>query len=353
MDITVNKPAPIAFGKKVELFKRGVNVKQTIEALEAGNSFLIKDFYNNGLTLLDEIQKHLDKKYSDESFKDQRDADLEYHQLSSLLLIEVKDHKLPVDMSPSIGWFKLFYPENKNFLLTFPQVQELDISWQEHQQGVSIPVVRNKVHPYYGTHVPSSFEHLVLFDNWLKRYEGPKKTAIDVGIGNGLLSFQLVKHGFQKTFGTDINPNAIFGLKDFMGTTKLSRKIELDFAPLFGKWDKPTEMIVFNSPWLPISKELDRGDDAVYYNENLFPDFFAAAKERLLPDGKIVLIFSNLAQLTGVAKEHPIEKELADGGRFKLEKCLTKSVRASSDKTNRYRHLYVDEEVQLWILTHQ
>jgi hypothetical protein len=352
MDITVNKPAPIAFGKKVELFKRGVNVKQTIEALEAGNSFLIKDFYNNGLTLLDEIQKHLDKKYSDESFKDQRDADLEYHQLSSLLLIEVKDHKLPVDMSPSIGWFKLFYPENKNFLLTFPQVQELDISWQEHQQGVSIPVVRNKVHPYYGTHVPSSFEHLVLFDNWLKRYEGPKKTAIDVGIGNGLLSFQLVKHGFQKTFGTDINPNAIFGLKDFMGTTKLSRKIELDFAPLFGKWNKPTEMIVFNSPWLPISKELDRGDDAVYYNENLFPDFFAAAKERLLPDGKIVLIFSNLAQLTGVAKEHPIEKELADGGRFKLEKCLTKSVRASSDKTNRYRHLYVDEEVQLWILTH-
>jgi len=352
MDITVNKPAPIELGKEVELFKRGVNIKQTIEALEAGKSFIIKEFYNNGLTLLDELQKHLDKKYSDESFKDQRAADLEYHKLSNLLLMEVIDHKLPATMAPNIGWFKLFYPENKNFLLTFPQVQELDISWQEHQKGVSIPVVRNKVHPYYGTHLPTSFEHLVLFDNWLKRYEGPKKTAIDVGVGNGLLSFQLVKHGFQKTFGTDINPNAIFGLKDFMGDTKLSRKIELDFAPLFGKWNKPTEMIVFNSPWLPISKELDRGDAAVYYNENLFPDFFAAAKERLLPDGKIVLIFSNIAQLTGVTKEHPIEKELADGGRFKLEKCLTKSVRASSDKTNRYRHLYVDEEVQLWILTH-
>ena len=353
MDIQVNKPAPIELGKEVELFKRGVNVKQTIIALEAGKSFLIKDFYNNGLTLLDEIQKHLDKKYSDESFEDQRAADLEYHKLSSLLLIEVIDHKLPVDMAPSIGWFKLFYPENKNFLLTFPQVQELDISWQEHQKGVSIPVVRNKVHPYYGTHLPTSFEHLVLFDNWLKRYDGPKKTAIDVGVGNGVLSFQLVQHGFQKAFGTDINPNAIFGLKDFMGTTKLSRKIELDFAPLFGKWIKPTELIVFNPPWLPISAELDRVDDTVYYKENLFPDFFAAAKERLLPDGKIVLIFSNLAQLTEVEKEHPIEKELADGGRFKLEKMLTKSVKTSTDKTNRYRHLFMDEEVQLWILTHQ
>ncbi len=353
MDIEVKKPEPIALGKEVALFKRGVNVKQTIIALEAGNSFLIKDFYNNGLTLLDELQKHLDKKYSDESFKDQRDADLEYHKLSSQLLIEVINHKLPVDMAPSIGWFKIFYPENKNFLLTFPQVQELDISWQEHQNGVSIPVVRNKVHPYYGTHLPTSFEHLVLFDNWLKRYDGPKKTAIYVGIGNGVLSFQLVKHGFQKAFGTDINPNAIFGLKDFMGTTKLSRKIELDFAPLFGKLDKLTEMIVFNPPWLPIAKELDRVEDTVYYNENLFPEFFTAAKERLLPDGKLVVCFSNLAQLTGVDKEHPIEKELAEGGRFKLEKCLTKSVRASSDKTDRYRHLYLDEEVQLWILTHK
>ena len=81
MDITVNKPAPIELGKEVELFKRGVNIKQTIEALEAGKSFIIKEFYNNGLTLLDELQKHLDKKYSDESFKDQRAADLEYHKL--------------------------------------------------------------------------------------------------------------------------------------------------------------------------------------------------------------------------------------------------------------------------------
>ena len=114
MDIKVNKPAPIELGKEVEVFKRGVNVKQTIEALEAGKSFVIKEFYNNGLKLLDELQKHLDKKYSDESFKDQRAADLEYHKLSNLLLMEVIDHKLPATMAPNIGWFKLFYPENKN-----------------------------------------------------------------------------------------------------------------------------------------------------------------------------------------------------------------------------------------------
>jgi len=63
----------------------------------------------------------------------------------------------------------------------------------------------------------------------------------------------------------------------------------------FGKWEKQTELIVFNSPWLPASHNLDRNDEAIYYNENLFSEFFEGAKKRLLPEGKLVILFSNLA----------------------------------------------------------
>jgi hypothetical protein len=237
--------------------------------------------------------------------------------------------------------------------LPFPQVQGLNSSWQWYQNGISIPVLRNKVHPYYGTYFPTRFDHLILFDNWLKRYEGPKKSAIDVGIGSGILAFQMVKHGFQKVFGTDTNPNAIVGLKEFMGETKLSRKIELDLGHLFGSWEKQTELIVFNPPWLPESSDQDRDDEAIYYNENLFPDFFTEAKKRLLPEGKLVLLFSNLAQVTKVTKDHPIEKELAEGGRFQLEKCLKKAVKAASDKTKRDQNWRATEEVELWVLTNK
>jgi hypothetical protein len=48
-----------------------------------------------------------------------------------------------------------------------------------------------------------------------------------------------------------------------------------------------------------------------------------------------------LAQITDATIEHPIEKELANGGRFQLEKLLKKSVKGSS------------EEVELWILTNK
>ena len=194
---------------------------------------------------------------------------------------------------------------------------------------------------------------MILFDNWLKRYDGPKKTAFDIGIGSGVLSFQMLKHGFQKVYGTDTNPNAIVGLEEYMGVTKLSRKIELDYGHLFGKWEKPTELIVFNPPWLPASHNLESVDEAIYYNEHLFSSFFEEAKNRLLPEGKLVLIFSNLAQITNVTTDHPIEKEIAEGGRFQLEKCFRKKVKAASKKTKRDQHWRSSEEVELWILTNK
>jgi hypothetical protein len=353
MDIKINKPEPIILKGEIEIFKRGIEPRYAIEVLESGNNILIKDFYKNGLTLLQELRQHLSKRLPNKSFKEQREFRSEYHKLSNLILIEIVDHKLAVRKSPSIGWLEKLYPETSNFLLTFPQIQGLNSAWQWYLNGITIPVLRNKLHPFYGTYFPTRFEHLILFDNWLKRYEGPKKSAIDVGIGSGVLSLQMVKHGFQKVFGTDTNPNAIVGLTEFMGDTKLSRKIELDFASLFGKWKKQSELIVFNPPWLPQSKDINNLDEAIYYDENLFPDFFEGAKQRLLPDGKLVLIFSNLAQITNVTKDHPIEKELAEGDRFKLEKCLKRTVKSASDKTKRDQHWRLDEEVELWILTHK
>ena len=351
-DININKPEPISIDKEAIEFKFGTDIRATIKALEAGKSILITEYYSNGLTLQQEIHKYLKRKLPNKTFQEQRAYRTAYHKLSNGILIEIVDQKLVVKKSPTIGWLEKFYSENNNFLLTFPQIQGLNSAWQWYQNGISIPVLRNKLFPYFGTYFPTRFEHLELFDNWLKRYKGQKKTAIDVGIGSGVLAFQMVKHGFQKVFGTDTNPNAIVGLTEFMGDTKLSRKIDLDFGSLFGTFDKQTELIIFNPPWLPQSHNRERIDEAIYYDKNLFPDFFKAAKERLLPDGKLVLLFSNLAQITEVTKQHPIEKELAKGGRFKLEKCFKKKVKLASKKTKRDQYWRETEEVELWILTH-
>lgn len=352
-EIKVNRPKPITQDIQAVIFNQSTNVKKTIDLLKKGNYVLIDEFYSNGLSLLHELNNYLKRKFPNQSFEEQRDFRSEYQKLSNLILLRIIDHKLEVKKSPAIGWLEKLYPELNNYFLTFPQVQGLNSSWQWYKNGISIPVLRNKIYPYYGVYFPTRFEHLQLFDNWLKRYTGPKKTAIDIGIGSGVLSLQMMKHGFQKVFGTDTNPNAIIGLEEFMKGTKLSRKIEIDYGHLFGKWDKQTELIVINPPWLPTSSDLDRIDEAIYYNENLFPDFFKEAKKRLLNDGKLVILFSNLGLITNVAKENPIKKELVEGGRFKLDLYLKKSVKSASEKTKRNQHWRSSEEVEIWVLSHK
>lgn len=351
--IEVNKPEAISADVKVIPFYKNTDLESTIKALNHGMYVWINEFYSDGIFLLREVHKYLEKKLPNKTFKEQQAYRSEYRRLSNLVLLEVINQSLSVGKSPTIGWLKKLYPTNSHFFLTFPQIQGMNSAWQWYKNGVSIPVLRNKIHPYYGTYFPTRFEHLEVFDNWLKRYEGPKKSAIDVGIGSGVLSLQMVQHGFQKVYATDINPNAIVGLKEYMGTTKLSRKIELDVGHLFGKWDKPTELIVFNPPWLPALHDLDMLDKAIYYQENIFPEFFAEAKKRLLPEGKLLFLFSNLAQITKLTQEHPVEKELAEGNRFKLERKFTKSVRAASKKTKRNQHWRESEKVELWELTHK
>lgn len=350
--IDINIPEPTLALKNIQTFDQTAEVDLAIQALEQGKNILIKNLYSDGLVLLQALHHYLRLKLPHTTFKEQHAYRGVYRKLSNLILLEVVQQQLTVKKAPSIGWLTKFYPKNEHFNLTFPQVQGLNSAWQWYQNGIVIPVLRNKIHPYYGTYFPTRFEHLVLFDNWLKHYRGPKKTAIDIGVGAGVLSLQMIQHNFQKVFATDINPNAIVGLKEFMGNTKLARKIELDHAHLFGKWEKETELIVFNPPWLPARHELGNIDEAIYYDKTLFPDFFLAAKKRLLPEGKLLIIFSNLAEITAVTKDHPIAIELKEGNRFQLEKCYKKSVKPASNKTTRDAHWRTLEVVELWVLTH-
>ncbi len=349
-EIQIHKPTPISPGEELIRFDSNTDVIETLYAMRDGKSVLITEFYSNGMLLLKELQKHLKIRLPNKTIKEQYAFRAEYHRLSNLILLKIINQEVVVEKAPKIGWFDKLYADNNDFLLTFSQVQALNSSWQKYNKGIKVPVLRNKVHPYLGTYFPTRFDHLTLFDNYLKRYKGAKKSAIDVGVGSGVLSFQMVQYGFQKVFATDTNLNAIVGLKEFMGDTKLSRKIELNHGNLFASIEKEVELIVFNPPWLPAISSEENFDEAVYYNKNLFPKFFAEADNRLAEGGKLLVLFSNQAEIKNLTKENPIEKELAKGIRFKLEKCFKKTIKTTVDKTKRNKNVSVAEEVQLWVL---
>ncbi len=348
--ISVNRPEPIVTDMDVVPYKKRMDPIDAVDALIEGHSVLIVDYYSSGLAVLSELKKHLEKKYPDQSFRGQREFRTAYRELSHKLLLHITNNKLSVRKAPEIGWLKSLYPELTEFLLPFPQVQGLNSSWQWYEKGILIPVIDRKIHPFYGTYFPTRFEHLKQFDKWLERYKGEKKSAIDVGIGSGILSFQMLKHGFQKVYGTDINPNAIIGLSKSIKENKLESKIELQFGDLFAQNNAKTDLIVFNPPWLPATYNQEVIDTAIYYEKDLFTRFFTEAKKHLKPEGKVVILFSNLAQITDQKASHPIEKELVEGGRFEKELLLHKKVRSASKNSKRNQNWRHEEMVELWVL---
>jgi len=208
-----------------------------------------------------------------------------------------------------------------------------------------MPGLVKKIHPYYGTYFPTRFDHLVLFEDWLKSYTGEKKTAIDVGIGCGVLTYLTIKNGFKKVYGTDSNPNAIIGLEKVV-----SKRVHLFHGDLFADVNEQVDMIVFNPPWLPETQNTAGLDSAIYYPEDLFSRFFEEAHRRLSPTGKLVIIFSNLAQITNVTKSHAIEDELKNNSRFVKDSFLQKNVKAASVLTKRNQNWRDEEKVELWVL---
>ncbi|MEA3446179.1 MAG: methyltransferase [Bacteroidota bacterium] len=349
-EIQVNRPEPIISDIDVVPYKRRMGPQTAIEDLVDGYYVLIVDFYSSGLTVLSELKKYLKSQYSDQSFQGQRNFRSVFRELSHRILLKINNNKLTVRKAPVIGWLEILYPDLNEFLLPFPQVQGLNSSWQWYEKGIAIPVLDRKIHPWFGTYFPTRFEHLELFDNWLKKYKGEKKSAMDIGIGSGILSFQMLKHGFEKVYGTDSNPNVIIGLCEDLKKNMLNSKIDIIHGDLFANCNLKTELIVFNPPWLPASHNLEGLDKAIYYDANLFPSFFSEAQKHLKTGGRVVLLFSNLAQITKVGEHHPIEAELSDGGRFQKELFIQKQVRPASKNTRRNQNWRTSEMVELWVL---
>jgi 2-polyprenyl-3-methyl-5-hydroxy-6-metoxy-1,4-benzoquinol methylase len=353
MNIKPNRPEPITSEIDVVPFHRKVNPQVAFEALLDGDYILIVDYYSSGLRLLRELKRFIKHEYPDKSFQGQRDFRSVYHELSNRILLDISENRLTVKKAPEIGWLKKLYPDVQDFALSFPKVQGLNSAWQWYTKGILIPVLKKKIHPWFGTYFPTRFEHLELFEKWIRKYKGEKKSAIDIGIGSGILSLQMLRHGFKNIIGTDTNPNSIIGLTEAIKENKEYSNLELIHGNLFANYDALTELIVFNPPWLPAKQDVEGLDEAIYYSPGLFPDFFKEAKKHLKPDGKIVLLFSNLAQITQMSQIHPIKNELVKGGRFKKELLLKKAVKPASKKTKRDQNWRSTEVVELWVLVHE
>ncbi len=331
-------------------FYRKMDTKATVIDMIAGKYVIVEEYFSNGLQVLTELKKNLELKHTDKSFQGQRAYRSAFREASRRLLIKVKDNKLTVKKAPNIGWLEELYPEVSEFYISFPEIQGMNSSWQSYKKGIEVKTLDLYLHPFYGTYFPTQFAHLKLFDKWLKKYDGPKNTAINVGVGSGVLSFQLIQNGFENITATDINKNAIIGVFEESKVLGLEDKITLNHGDLFENCDVKADIIVFNPPWILARHKLeDDLEKAMYYEAELFEKFFEDAKKHLTPEGRIVLIYSNLPKVIDANNPHPVIEELQKNNRYRKELHLRKEVRALSRRTK--KDTRDSEKVELWVLS--
>lgn len=347
-ELIAHRPQIIQGEIEVLPFRKNDDTQEAIEVLSEGHYVLILDFYSTGLALLNDLKSYL-RSPQKTNFIEERSARTIFRELSHRILLEVSHHRLRVKKAPQVGWLKILYPDQEEFALSFPEIQGLNSAWQWYEKGIHIPVLKEKIHPWYGSYFPTRFEHLELFEDYLNKYMGPKESAFDVGVGSGVLSLQLQKHGFKSISASDNNPNAIIGMKEELSKKQISN-INLLYGEFFVDSEELQELIVFNPPWLPGSGNIQKLDTAIYYEQELFTEFFKQASQKIKPDGRVALLFSNLAQITHPNSKHPIEEELAHGKRFEKVELLKKPVAKASTKTNRDLSRRSDEWVELWVL---
>lgn len=348
--LTPEAPEPTVLKHKPKTIGKNSDMDQAVQWLMEGKYVLVEDEFSTGLKILSELKKRVLSKQMKETFKKYRDQRSAYHFFSNNLLSTVKSGNIGLDKAPNIGWLERFYPESAEFYLSFPQLQGLNSSWQWYANGIQYPVLTDKLHPYYGTYFPTRFDHLMLFESWLKQQKSEFELVIDVGAGCGVLSFQMLNHGVKKIIATDINPNALFSIREDMDRMKIdSSKIKPIQSDLFKKIDEESDLIVFNPPWLPAKSDAEGLDNAIYYKPGFFERFFSEAYDHLKPNGRIVILFSNLALVEGVHSEHPVITELALHNRFKKINLIKRKAAKKSKKTKR-RDNRKNEYIELWEL---
>ncbi len=119
--------------------------------------------------------------------------------------------------------------------------------------------------------------------------------VLDVGTGSGIQAITAAENPMTREIvAVDINPDVVAALQEQIRERRL-RKIKVLQSDLFENVDGQFSVIIFNPPYLPQDEGIE--DPALYGGKNgweISERFFHDASRFLLPQGKILFLFSSL-----------------------------------------------------------
>ncbi|MBO85906.1 MAG: hypothetical protein CL927_11155 [Deltaproteobacteria bacterium] len=336
-----HRPEPL-FQPRADAVDRRRDPDHYARRLAQGEWLRLVDTYGYGADILDALNYGLGPISDSLTGDPLRQERRRRRTLAAGLLVPVERGAVAIRGADPILLLNDLYRDVDRFWLPLVDIQALRTADRRFRQGVPYSVLGHALHPWYGTYAPKRTEHLELFGTWLSAYGGLKDTAIDVGTGCGVLAFMLARAGFADVRAVDVNPNAVESVRRDLARQAERPAIRVRTSNLLEVVRQPADLIVFNPPWIAGIVD-DPLDTALFYDDDLFERFFDESSGLLNPQGKVVLVFSNVLTLLRPDLPHPIEAEL-ERGRFVLDTHLTRRVRATRGRKTR-------EKVEIWVLS--
>ena len=181
------------------------------------------------------------------------------------------------------------------------------------KKGVDVPVLGQRIHPFYGVFSPIRGEYIDLVQAAplpLTARQGG--VAVDVGAGTGVLSAVLARRGVGKVLATEVDERALACARFNMEHLGLVDQVEVLQADLFGGFK--ADLMVCNPPWLP-AKPSAAIERAVYdENSQMLKAFLEGLASHLKPDGEGWLVMSDLAEHLQLRTRVALEQWIAAAG---------------------------------------
>lgn len=219
-------------------------------------------------------------------------------------------------------------------------------AYQWFVKGVDVPALNAKIHPHYGTFLPTRHEYVDLVARAPLNNRG---SAFDIGTGTGVLAAVLVSRGVKKVLGTDLSQRAVDCANDNFARLGMQDTAAAQLTSMFPAGRAP--LIVCNPPWLPGSAATSL-DAAVYDpGSRMLLQFLAGLPHHLTEDGEGWLVLSDLAELLGLRSRQMLLDAIDQAGLQVIDRLDTTPTHGRAKDSSDLLHAARSREVtSLWRL---
>lgn len=341
--------------KRVVIADDKLTADSAFRLASEGNALLWRGDYQNARQLLQALARRTERKSRKaatsplDAFNLHRQAQSQRARTLGMLLIEVAaDYTVSLRRAPDIklACNEAYGASSGSFIVSLREILGLIGAHEWRKNGVEIPALSARIHPYYGVFSPVRGEYLNLIA------EAPlpsTKLAFDIGTGTGVIAALLAQRGVEKIIATDQDPRALACARENLNRLDLRDRVEVLEADLFpaGK----AALIVCNPPWIP-ARPNSSIEYAIYDPDSrMLRGFLNGLAEHLEPKGEGWLILSDLAEHLGLRTREALQQMIADAGLKLIKRMDIKPVHPrAADESDPLHSARSKEITSLWRL---